>query len=155
MVEGVGVASQSSAGAKNPFNFTIEKVMADAVLEAYADGHAARTGYREGAHPGKARAIQEARLMANVLNRTSKAFIASANTVDYPVAQWIIDPDMSAVAGYPSQYWIITGDVVSLMDQAQRDAVDTAALNAQRDNTSAVLERAGSLSARLCAGCAR
>ncbi len=77
--------------------------------------------------------------MANVLNRTTKAYIASANTPDYPPAQWIIDPDMTAVVGYPSQYWIITGDVVTLMDQAARDQVDAAALNAQRDNTSAVL----------------
>ncbi len=77
--------------------------------------------------------------MANVLNRTTKVFIASANTPDYPPAQWIINPDMSAVVGYPSQYWIITGDVVTLMDQAARDAVDAAALNASRDSTAAVL----------------
>ncbi len=77
--------------------------------------------------------------MANVLNRTSKVYIPSANTPDYPVAQWIIDPDMTAVVGYPSQYWVITGDVVTLMDQAARDAVDTAALNASRDNTAEVL----------------
>jgi hypothetical protein len=77
--------------------------------------------------------------MAAVLNRTSKVYITSANTPDYPVAEWIINPDLSAVAGFPSQYWIITGDVVTLMDQAQRDAVDAAALDAQRDNTAEVL----------------
>lgn len=77
--------------------------------------------------------------MASVLNRTTKAFLPSANTPDYPVAQWIINPDMSAVVGFPSQYWIITGDVVTLMSQAQRDQVDTDALNASRDSTAAVL----------------
>lgn len=73
--------------------------------------------------------------MADVLNRTTKQHIQSANTPDYPVAEWIINPDLSAVAGFPSQYWIITGDVVTLMDQAQRDAVDLAALEATRDTT--------------------
>ncbi len=77
--------------------------------------------------------------MSNVLNRTTKAYIPSANTPDYPVAEWIIDPDMTAVVGYPSQYWIITGDVVTLMDAAARAQVDTAALNTSRDSTAAVL----------------
>ena len=57
------------------------------------------------------------------------------------MAEWIINPDLSSVAGFHSQYWIITGDVVTLMDQAQRDAVDAAALNTQRDNTAQVLEQ--------------
>lgn len=41
-------------------------------------------------------------------------------------AGWVYDPDLSAVTGQPSKYWIITGDVVSLMNQAARDAVDVA-----------------------------
>jgi hypothetical protein len=77
--------------------------------------------------------------MASVLNRTTKVYLASANTPDYPVAEWIINPDMSAVAGQPSKYWTITGDVVTLMDQAQRDAVDASLLNASRDMTASVL----------------
>ena len=77
--------------------------------------------------------------MAAVLNRTTKSYIPSANTPDYPVAEWIINPDMNAVAGQPSIYWVITGDVVTLMDQAQRDAVDAQLLNTSRDNTAAVL----------------
>lgn len=77
--------------------------------------------------------------MASVLNRTSKQFIDSANTPDYPVAEWIINPDLSAVAGYPSQYWIITGDIVTLMDQSARDAVDAQALSNSRDATASVL----------------
>jgi hypothetical protein len=79
--------------------------------------------------------------MAAVLNRTTKAFITSANTPDYPIAEWIINPDLSAVEGFPSQYWIITGDIVTLMDQAQRDAVDAAALDELRDYTAEVLEQ--------------
>jgi hypothetical protein len=79
--------------------------------------------------------------MAAVLNRTTKAYFTSANTPDYPVAEWIINPDMSAVDGYSSQYWIITGDVVTLMDQTQRDAVDANAIEMTRDNTADVLEQ--------------
>lgn len=74
--------------------------------------------------------------MATVLNRTTKLLIESANTPDYPVAQWIHNPDLSAVQGWPSKYWIITGDVVTLMSQAERDAVDAAELNSSRDSTS-------------------
>lgn len=89
--------------------------------------------------------------MSTVLNRTTKAYITSANTVEYPVQDWIIEPDMSAVVGLPSKYWVITGDVVSAMPQAERDALDAAELQAQRDATSARLDliediaRAGTL----------
>lgn len=71
--------------------------------------------------------------MANVLNRTTKQYITSANTVEYPVQDWIIEPDLSAVIGFASKYWTISGDVVSLMSQAERDAVDAAELAAARD----------------------
>ena len=73
--------------------------------------------------------------MATVLNRTTKQLIVSANTPDYPPAAWIIDPNLAAVAGFHSKYWNITGDVVTLMNQTQRDAVDTAELVASRDNS--------------------
>jgi len=61
---------------------------------------------------------------ANVLNRITKEFRASVNTPDFPTASWIINPDMSAVAGFASKYWVISGDLVLLMSQAERDAVD-------------------------------
>ena len=81
--------------------------------------------------------------MASVLNRTTKAFRSSANTPDFPVADWIINPDMSAVTGFGSQYWIITGDVVTLMDQAARDAVDLVASDAQKDTEAERLQVSG------------
>jgi len=79
--------------------------------------------------------------MANVLNRSTKQFITSANTPDYPVGEWIINPDMSAVVGEPSKYWIITGDNVTLMDQAARDAVDAAEETAQLDSIADELDQ--------------
>lgn len=69
--------------------------------------------------------------MAAVLNRTTKQFIPSANTPDFPVIDWIINPDLSAVGGFPSRYWIITGDIVTLMTPAQRAVVDLAISDAE------------------------
>ena len=43
-------------------------------------------------------------------------------------------PDLSAVVGVPPMYWIITGDVVSEMSQAEKDAVDAANLSSGRDD---------------------
>jgi len=71
--------------------------------------------------------------MANVLNRTTKVYLESVNTPDYPDTDWIINPDLSAVAGWPAKYWIITGDVVTLMDASARATVDADELAAQRD----------------------
>jgi len=79
--------------------------------------------------------------MATVLNRTTKQVIPSANTVDFPIANWIINPDLSAVAGFSSIYWTITGDTVTLMNQAARDAVDAALLSAARDATAAAMDQ--------------
>jgi hypothetical protein len=55
-------------------------------------------------------------------------------------AEWILEPDLSAVVGQPARYWDITGDVVSLMDQAARDAVDAQLLSDRRDNTADLLD---------------
>jgi hypothetical protein len=69
--------------------------------------------------------------MAIVLNRTAglaapydKDLRFSVNTPDFPVADWIINPDLTAVAGFASIYWDIVGDNVVLVDQATRDARD-------------------------------
>lgn len=78
--------------------------------------------------------------MATVLNRTTKQLIPSANTPDYPAAQWIIEPNLSAVVGQPAKYWTITGDVVTLMNAGERAAVDAAELNVSRDATAATMD---------------
>lgn len=71
--------------------------------------------------------------MASVLNRLTKQLIVSANTPDFPSQDWIVNPDLSAVSGFASKYWTISGDIVSLMNQAARDAVDAVELSASRD----------------------
>ncbi len=80
--------------------------------------------------------------MANVLNRTTKQYLRSVNDPDYPTATWIHNPDLSAVTGFDAKYWIITGDVVTLMDQAARDAVDAAELETAKDLISDQLDAA-------------
>jgi len=62
--------------------------------------------------------------MANVLNRTTKQYLKSVNTPDFPTASWIINPDLTAVAGVPSKFWKIIGDVVSEMSSAEKDTAD-------------------------------
>ena len=79
--------------------------------------------------------------MSSVLNRTTKQYINSVNTPDYPTIDWIVNPDMTAVVGFDSRYWIVSGDVVTLMSQAQRDAVDAALLTARRDALAAQLQQ--------------
>jgi hypothetical protein len=80
--------------------------------------------------------------MAAVLNRETKTYIASANTPDYPAQDWIVNPDMSAISGWPSQYWIISGDAVLLANTAERAAIDAAELAAQRESVTAQLDDA-------------
>lgn len=77
--------------------------------------------------------------MANVLHRATLQFLRSVHEPDYPVQDWIHSPDLSAVAGFDAKYWVVTGDAVTLMDQASRDAVDVAELVARRDAEAAQL----------------
>lgn len=61
--------------------------------------------------------------MANVLNRTTKVYLESVSTPDFDPADYIINPDLSAVEGIPSKFWKITGDAVSEMSQAEKDSL--------------------------------
>lgn len=80
--------------------------------------------------------------MASVLHRTTKQYIGSANTPDFPTQDWIINPDLSAVVGFAAKYWVISGDSVSLMSQGERDAVDAAAATALKDSMAANVDAA-------------
>lgn len=79
--------------------------------------------------------------MANVLHRVTKQYRKSVNTPDFPVGVWIINPDVSAVQGFANKYWVITGDVVTLMNQISRDAIDTAEESARRDSIADELDQ--------------
>ena len=64
--------------------------------------------------------------MPNYLHRTTKQYRTSVSTIDLPepIANYIQDPDISAVQGQPNRYWIITGDAVSLASAGQRTTID-------------------------------
>ena len=64
--------------------------------------------------------------MANYLHRTTKQYETSVspNSLTEPEANYVVNPDLSAVEGFPSIYWVITGDVVTLMNKPARDVVD-------------------------------
>ena len=79
--------------------------------------------------------------MSSVLHRTTRQYLSSVNTPDYPVIDWIINPDLSAITGFANQYWIITGDVITLMDQSARDAVDVTNLSDARDRIANELDK--------------
>lgn len=69
------------------------------------------------------------------LHRTTKRQLRSVASADLPeaIANYIEEPDLSAVVGQPVKYWLITGDVVSLVDVATQLAIDAALLVATRD----------------------
>ena len=56
-------------------------------------------------------------------------------------AEWILEPDTSLVDGQPTIYWIVTGDVVTLMDAAARAVVDAASEALQLDSISDELDQ--------------
>lgn len=66
--------------------------------------------------------------MANVLNRSTLKYLESVNTPDYPVENWVINPDMSGVASVPQKYWKLIGDVPSEMSTEEKQLVDQANL---------------------------
>ena len=73
--------------------------------------------------------------MPDFLHRTTKQLLKSIAAADLPeaIGNYIQSPDLSAVVGFDSKYWDISGDVISLKDQAGRDAVDATELVAFRD----------------------
>lgn len=62
--------------------------------------------------------------MAEVINRTTLEHILYADTGKFSPVDWIIKPDMSAVAGIDKKYWKIVGNSVLPMDAGEQAAVD-------------------------------
>lgn len=84
--------------------------------------------------------------MADVLSRTQPyRLLRSVHTPDYPAIDWIIEPDLSAVRGFDPKYWTVSGDTVSLLSQAERDAIDAAEQTAKLDSIADELTRTQSV----------
>lgn len=73
--------------------------------------------------------------MPNYVHRTTKQYLQSWSPNDLlePLANYIENPDLSNVVGVSSIYWIVTGDVITEMSQAEKDVVDIAILSDARD----------------------
>ena len=67
--------------------------------------------------------------MSDVLNRSTLELLRSVNTPDYPEAQWVINPDLSPVAGVPKKYWKLVGDVLQPMSAVERAPIDASDLS--------------------------
>ena len=74
--------------------------------------------------------------MPNYVHRTNKRYLVSVSpaSLPEPEANYIQEPDLLAVIGVPSKYWNINGDVITLMSQAEQDAVDLAELSERLDS---------------------
>ena len=57
--------------------------------------------------------------MANVLNKTTKQYLRSVNTPDYPTSEWLINPVLPLC---DQKFWVIEGDTIREMTQAEKDA---------------------------------
>ena len=81
--------------------------------------------------------------MPNWLHRTTLSQLNSVPSADLPEAEvnYVEEPDYSPIAGCAKIYWILTGHILSLMDQSARDAVDVAVLDAANDATSDTMDR--------------
>lgn len=71
------------------------------------------------------------------VHRTTFDALRSVAEADLPEppANYVEEPDLTAVAGEPKIYWLLTGDIFSVVDQATKDAIDAAILSTQRDTT--------------------
>ena len=84
--------------------------------------------------------------MPNYLHRTKDQYQTSLSTADLlePEANYIKDPDLSAVTGFAVIYWLrnaFPDNNVTLMDQAARDALDAAAEVIRLDGVADELDR--------------
>ena len=48
--------------------------------------------------------------MPNILNRGTKVYRTSVSEAAFDPADWVVEPDLSAVAGRPSKHRVINGD---------------------------------------------
>ena len=81
--------------------------------------------------------------MPDWIHRIKMTLLHSVAEADLPEPEsnYILDPDLSAVAGQPTKYWEVSGDAVTLMDAAARAVVDAAELEVQKDSVVAELDQ--------------
>lgn len=85
--------------------------------------------------------------MALVVNKTTFQCIYSANTPEYPTADWLHNPDVSGVAAQPDKaYWKVSGNAVVEQDATEKAATDLGRLDALKAaRIEEIQERTGEL----------
>lgn len=71
--------------------------------------------------------------MANVIHRSTFQYLVSVNTPDYSESEWIINPDLSGVAGVPEIFWKVVGDSVVEMTQEEKNIVANTLIGGTND----------------------
>lgn len=79
--------------------------------------------------------------MADVLHRSTLEYRKSVNTPDFSPADWIINPDLSAIKGVARKYWRIDGDRVVEMTAQEKAAADRAELDTSKPGKLECLRR--------------
>jgi hypothetical protein len=59
--------------------------------------------------------------MSNVFNKTNNIYLVSVNTPDYPEETWLINPDLSQVAGVPQKYWKYDSQSNSIIEMTSEE----------------------------------
>lgn len=80
--------------------------------------------------------------MAWAIHRNTREFRSRANTPDLG-PEWIINPgpDRETVEAIPQKYVKIDGDIVSEMTTPEKNAVDVAEIEAEKDSLSTNFDR--------------
>lgn len=73
-----------------------------------------------------------------VINRTTFAYLANVNKDQYDSKDWLINPDLSGVAGVLQKYWKVVADTVVEMDDSEKTVVDANGLQVAIDSMVAV-----------------
>lgn len=86
--------------------------------------------------------------MGRWVHRSTKRFLDSVSPASLPEprANYISEPNLSAVSGFATKYWTIVGDVISLKSLAERNVVDVAEDSDELDKIADQLESTRTLS---------
>jgi hypothetical protein len=70
--------------------------------------------------------------MADVMNRSTGQLLCSVNTPDFPVEEWVINPDLTLLETVPLCYVKLVGDLLVAMTTEERLVVDHGTLEQAR-----------------------
>lgn len=68
-----------------------------------------------------------------VINRTTFKYLVGVDQTAYDSKDWLINPDLTPVAGVPQKYWKVVVDAVAVMDDAEKAVVDANVLQSTID----------------------